>query len=426
VRIAGRRIVSIAYTTAPSDPRVRRQCESLARAGCRVIQIGLGEPSQPRLGRLGDVVVVRWRHARYRGRWLWRYAVAYLRFLLFARAVVRRLARRGAIDVVQVSNLPDSLIIGAGPARRLGAGLILDIRDPMPELFASKFRRGVLTPLAVRLLEAQERWASRRCDVVLTVNDAHCRATIAHGVSADRVRVVLNAADEKVVPVLAPRDPEEPRLVYHGTVAARMGLENVIDAVALLRARGVPICFDVYGDGDVVDALRRQVKRLGLTQAVSIPGRRHPMAELIPLIRRAAIALVPMARDVFMDLVLPSKLIEYVRLGLPAIVTRTPTVAAYFDDTMVWYVDGVAPSDLARAVEAVLTHPGEARVRAERAQLAVAAQPWQHFEPGYLDVVEAVADLRERRVHASTIPGSPRSSSLSRSRVHGDLPSDRA
>jgi len=150
------------------------------------------------------------------------------------------------------------------------------------------------------------------------------------------------------------------------------------------------------------------------------------MAELIPLIRRAAIALVPMARDVFMDLVLPSKLIEYVRLGLPAIVTRTPTVAAYFDDTMLWYVDGVAPSDLARAIEAVLTHPGEARVRAERAQLAVAAQPWQHFEPGYLDVVEAVADLRERRVHASTILGSPRSSSLSRSRVHGDLPSDRA
>lgn len=430
---AGRRAVFVAYTTAASDPRVRRHCESLARAGYRVIQIGLGEPSEPRLGRLGDVVVVRWRHARYRGGRLWRYAAAYLGFLLFARAVVRRLVRRRAVDVVQVTNLPDSLVLAARSARRRGAGVILDIRDPMPELFASKFGRGLLTRLAVWLLEAQERWASRRCDVVLTVNEAHRQATIAHGVSADRIRVALNAADENLVPLLAPREPREPQLVYHGTVAARMGLETVVDAVALLHAQRVPVCFDVYGDGDSVVALRRRVEGLGLAHAVSIPGRRHPMAELVPLIRRAAIAVVPMVRDVFMDLVLPSKLIEYVRLGLPVIVTPTPTVAAYFDETMVWYVDTAAPVDLANALQTVLAHPREARARAERAQQALAARPWQHFEGSYLGVVDAAATaggrraaLFERRLHASAILGSARRPSLSRGRVHRDLPSDPA
>jgi glycosyltransferase involved in cell wall biosynthesis len=427
LKTPGRRFASIAYTAAASDPRVRRHCESLARHGYRVIQIGLGDSSDPSVGRLGDVVLVRYRHHRYRGRQLWRYAAAYLRFLVFAWFVVRRLTRRRGVDVVQVTNLPDSLVICANPARHAGAGLILDLRDPMPELYESKFGSGWWTRIAVRLLRAQERWASRRSDLVLTVNEPHRRATVIHGVAADRLRVILNAADENLIPRLTPPERLEPRLVYHGTVAQRMGLDVVIEAVRRLNDVGVPLTCDLYGDGDAVPALRRQIEQLALEHVVSISGRRHPMSELVPLIRAASIAIVPMSRDVFMDLVLPSKLIEYVRLGLPVVVTRTPTMTAYFDETMVWYLSTLTSSELVSSVQHILAHPEQ------RAQQTLAAQSWQSFEGTYLGLVgQLVAEqgrrtaLHERRKHASAVLGSPGATRIARSGAHGDLPANRS
>ncbi len=430
---AGRRFVSIAYTAAASDPRVRRHCESLARHGYRVIQIGLGDSSDPLVGRLGDVVLIRYRHDRYRGRRLWRYAAAYLGFLVFAWGVVRRLTRRRAVDVVQVTNLPDSLVVCATPARHAGAGLILDLRDPMPELFESKFGSRWGTRLAVRVLRAQERWASRRSDIVLTVNESHRRATIEHGVPPERIRVILNAADEYLIPRLTPGERLAPRLVYHGTVAPRMGLDVVIEAVKNLNDAGIPVTFDLYGDGDAIPALTSQVQQLALGQRVSISGRRHAMAELVPLIRAASVAIVPMSRDVFMDLVLPTKLIEYVRLGLPVVVTRTPTVSAYFDDGMVWYLNTLTSNELMSAVQRILAHPDEARERTRRAQQSPAAQSWQSFEDAYLRVVDDVVTergsqtaLQERRGHASTVLGSSRSARTARSGAHGGLPANRS
>src|SRR5689334_11447240 len=131
--------VSVAYTHAIADARVRRHCETLARRGWRVLQLGLARNGEHAVGRSNGVIYIRFGGDRYRGRNLIRYAWSYLRFFIWARSLLRRIRRLGNVAVVHANNLPNFVMWVTLPARRAGAGVIFDIHDPLPELFLCKF-----------------------------------------------------------------------------------------------------------------------------------------------------------------------------------------------------------------------------------------------------------------------------------------------
>ena len=382
--------VSIAYTHAPSDPRVRRECETLVRAGWRVVQIGLGVGGEARVGHLNGVLLLRLPRRRYRGGALVLYAWAYLTFLVWARRVLRRLMARRAVAVVQVSNLPNFLVWAGSAARRRGVGVMLDIRDPVPELFHSKFGHRPFSPLGVWAAEVEEVAASRGADVVVTVNEPHRKLTERHGVDPAKLRVVLNTADSTLFPMLPPR-PAAPFLAYHGTVAARMGLDVVLEAVALVRRERPELRGAVWGDGDGVTALRAVRDRLGLATTVALTGERFRMDALLPMLATVGVGLVPLRRDPFTDIILSTKLMEYVRLGIPTVVAWTPTLAHYFPADTVTYVHELTATAWADAIRGVLGDPEAARAQVARAQRLPAAQAWQASEAEFLALVEAVA-----------------------------------
>jgi glycosyltransferase involved in cell wall biosynthesis len=385
--------VSLAYTHAPTDSRVRRHCEALARHGWRVYQLGLAAPGESRVGRLNGVVLLRWAHPRYRGTRLTRYLAAYTGFFWWARRLLRRLRRRHAIDVVHVNNIPNLMIWAAAPERRRGSGVILDLHDPVPELYMSKFagRRGTRT--IVRLLACEERLASHPADVVLCVHEPHRAMTVAHGVDAGKIRVIENLADETLFPV-QPARPAGPLVAYHGTVAARMGLEVLLEAVHLLRQEGWPLRGAVWGDGDAVEALRRARDRMGLSGDVEIPGERFRPEQLLLRLRQVGIGVVPLRRDAFTDIMLPVKVLEYVRLGIPVVATWTPTMAYYFPEDTVTFVRDASAAGIAAALRAMLAAPEEARAQATRAQGLPIARAWQHREGSFVRTVEEVAARR--------------------------------
>lgn len=85
------------------------------------------------------------------------------------------------------------------------------------------------------------------------------------------------------------------------------------------------------------------------------------------------------------------------RLGIPSIVTWTPTVARYFPEDTVWYIRDFAPQPLAISLGAVLDAPDEARRRASEAQRLPIARGWQEMEEEYVRSVEEVASLGQIR-----------------------------
>ncbi len=393
---ARRVYVSVAYTHAATDSRVRRHCETLVRHDWRVFQLGLAAGDEKVVGRLNRIILVRKRQSRYRGSRLLRYAWGYLSFLVWARLVLRRLARRRRVAVVQANNIPNFVVWAAAGLRRAGTKVILDIHDPVPELFQSKFSSTRGATLAVHALRWEERASTRRADMVFCVHEPHRELTERHGVDPKKLRVVLNAADAQLFPLQPPRE-SWPFVVYHGTVAARMGLDVVVRAIALMRASGREVSGAILGDGDAVPALQKLRDEEGLQEFLEIPGRRFRLEEVVPWLKRVGVEIVPMRRDVFTDLMLPVKLIEAVRLGIPSIVTWTPTVARYFPENTVWYLRDFAPLPLAKTLAAVLDSPQEARIRASEAQKLPIARGWQEMEKPYVETVEEVANLGAAR-----------------------------
>ncbi len=385
--------ISLAYSHAPTDSRVRRHCETLVRYGWRVYQLGLAAEGERRVGRLNGVVLLRWQRPRYRGTALTRYLAAYTAFFCWARRLLRRLRLRHKIDVVHVNNIPNFMVWATTPERRRGTGVILDIHDPIPELYRSKFSGRPGSRVVIGLLEGEERLASAAADLVLCVHEPHRALTASHGVDARKIRVVENLVDDGLFRSTAPRRPA-PFVAYHGTVAGRMGLESLLHAVHLLRQNGLPVRGAVWGDGDAVETLRRTRDRLGLTAAMEIPGTRFRPEQLLPRLREVGVGVVPLRRDAFTDLMLPVKVLEYVRLGIPVVATWTPTIAYYFPEDTLTFIRDSSAVGVANALSQLFAAPEEGRARAARAQALPIARSWQDAEAPFVRIVEEVASCR--------------------------------
>jgi glycosyltransferase involved in cell wall biosynthesis len=73
---------------------------------------------------------------------------------------------------------------------------------------------------------------------------------------------------------------------------------------------------------------------------------------------------------------LSSKLLEYVALDIPVVVSRLETLAAHFDSDEVTFFEPGDPESLAEAIAWVAEHPAEAREKAGRARRRAEAYSW--------------------------------------------------
>jgi glycosyltransferase involved in cell wall biosynthesis len=148
-------------------------------------------------------------------------------------------------------------------------------------------------------------------------------------------------------------DSEEFRLIYHGTMVYRYGLDLAIQAVAQVQHETPNIRLTLLGGGDYVPTLRQMSQELDLDDHVTICNELLPAEELPEFIRAADAGIVPYRNDLFTDGLLPTKLMEYAALGLPAIAARTTAIEAYFEDTMVEFFEPGDVDDLARCIRAL-------------------------------------------------------------------------
>jgi len=327
------------------ETRVERQAQALLSQGTEVDVICLRYTNEPAYEIVDGVAVHRLPVKRHPGGLLVRF-FEYLSFFVLAFIRLAALHLQRHYRVVQVHNLPDFLVFAALIPKLTGARVILDLHDLMPEFYAERFA-GKLDHPAVRVIRWQERLSCRFADHIITVTELWRQTLIGRKQPADKITVVMNVADDRIFnpqAIAAAAGDSAPskadgdgrlNLFYHGTVDQRYGLDLALRAIHQVRETAPGVHLTIHGGGEHLQTLKNLVEELGLQERIHFSTQFVPTSELPRLIVKADLGVVPYRDGVFTGGILPTKLMEYAALGIPAIAARTPAVATYFDETTV-------------------------------------------------------------------------------------------
>ncbi len=368
----------IVHKYYPQDIRVRRQSQALQAKGIQVDVICLRPPGAPARATIDGVQAIRVPLRLRSNVGAAIQLVEYLVFFLLASLTLAWHHLRNPYDVVQIHNLPDFLVFVALIPKLTGARVLLDLHDLMPEFYQARFGRSSKNSL-VRLVVLQEKISCRFANHVLTVTEFWRQTLISRGVPEEKCSVVMNLADPEIFHPINSED-ERPkqnghfRLIYHGYMPERYGLDLVLIAMDRVRSDIPGIHFTLIGGGEHLETLKQMAKELHLIDSHVEFHSSMPVEQLPPIIARADAAVVPYKDDVFTDTLLPTKLMEYAAMGLPAIVSRTSVISMYFDESMVRFF---APGDADELAKCLL------ELNSDRSRLAQMTEGINQFNLKY-------------------------------------------
>jgi glycosyltransferase involved in cell wall biosynthesis len=374
------------------EPRVARQTSVAIDSGFDVDIVAMRRDGEQRVEIVEGARVFRLPLAHKRGTGFRRALWEYLSFTVLATFKVGQLSLRRPYAVVHVNNPPDFLVIAALAPKLRRARVILDIHDLSSDIFAMRFGSRLAARLAERILLAIERAAAGLSDSVLTVHEAYRRELIAHGIPAEKVSVVMNTLDERLLPVTRPEAAgDEFRVVYHGTVTPPYGVEVLVEAAALLVRELPKIRVAIYGEGDSVHALRERIAELQLGGEVWISGRYLPQREVLEAVATASVGVIPNLATALNRFALSSKLFEYVALGIPVICSDLPTIREHFSDRELLFFPSGDAARLADCLRSVARDPSAAQARREAATRRYESYRWPTQARRYAELLSRAA-----------------------------------
>jgi glycosyltransferase involved in cell wall biosynthesis len=194
---------------------------------------------------------------------------------------------------------------------------------------------------------------------VVTISDYHLeylRQTF--GPLAAKVQRVYNGLDLKEFPYRRP-DDRPPVILAVGRLVEKKGFSDLIDACALLAARGRDFRCRIAGAGGLRSALQQQIERQDMQGRVELLGPR-PQNEIAREMYNAAVLAAPciVAADGDRD-GLPNVIQEALALGTPVVTTAVTGIPEVVPDgERGLLVPQCDPQALANALERLLTDAG--------------------------------------------------------------------
>jgi glycosyltransferase involved in cell wall biosynthesis/peptidoglycan/xylan/chitin deacetylase (PgdA/CDA1 family) len=386
-----RRICMVTYSYYLADARVTRYAEALADRGDHVDVLSLQrwqEKPDRETSRKVNIVRLQPRIAKTEKSPL-SYLWPTLRFLASSSIWIARSHFRQPYDVFHIHNMPDFLVFAAAYPRLKGAKVILDIHDIVPEFYGSKFGVKNGSP-AVSLLKWTERLSARKADHIIMSNHLWLDKYAARTGTAGRCSVFINNVDRSIFhPRPKTRNDGKFIIIFPGGLQWHQGLDIALRAFHKISGQMPEAEFHIYGDGNMKQSLMDLSRELGLE------GKVHffnpiPVREIAGVMANADLGVVPKRADSFGNEAYSTKIMEFMSLGVPVVVSSTKIDRYHFNDSVVRFFESGNPDSLAAAMQEVIGHQKLRQEMVAQASEYAASRSWESRKGDYLNLVDSL------------------------------------
>jgi glycosyltransferase involved in cell wall biosynthesis len=379
--LAHKRVCMIAYTKYRFDGRVRLEAESLVNWGHDVVFLVPKHEQHPETYTLAGVTVEELNVTKYGGKNKLRYVLSYVSFLALALVACTRHFLKSNVRVIHVHNMPDILIFAGVIPRLFGCQLVLDLHDTVPETYEAKF--GKISRVVLGLLKIEEKVCCALAHRVICVNHVQRESVARRGVPAEKIATVITMPryTSPTSSGAVQRDEQTFRMVNHGTMSMRLGNDLIIEAAAKLVHLIPGFELHIIGGGDNMEGLHSLCNSLGMENHVHF-HKRVPCDRLGEKLAMMDVGIVANRVNVATELMLPSKLIDYVVLGIPAIVPQLRAIQYYFSDEMVSYFEPESVDSIVATTLALYRDKARRERQAISAKKFLYENPWDDCSSG--------------------------------------------
>lgn len=208
---------------------------------------------------------------------------------------------------------------------------VLEIRDLWPESIVAV---GVMPNRpSIKLLRKIEAWMYRQADIIVIVSEAFRPAIAGKIDNPKKIKVVVNGVNTSLFNknIMAPTHPEISEQLlnsfvigYAGTHGRAHGLTTVLEAARELQSH-TDIHFMLVGAGEKRQEIACWAEKNQLSNVTLVT---HQSRQSMPgLIALCDIALVPLRDLPLFKTVIPSKIFEYMAMGVPIIISVPQGIA---------------------------------------------------------------------------------------------------
>jgi glycosyltransferase involved in cell wall biosynthesis len=316
--------------------------------------------------------------------------------------------RAGPVDCVQVRDKIASALLARIAAALLGVPFLYWMSFPIVEGYEarrdqiSRQRRGVAWvahALRARLSRlVLYRLVLPRAHHVFVQSEAMAGWLAGQGIARARMTAVPMGVDARRFDRAAVEPSADPRLdgrrviVYLGRVSRSRQSDFLLDVVDLLRADLSRVLLVIAGDApssDEMDWMRRQIGARGLAGHVLLTGW-LPQRAALGYAVRAEVGLSPLPRGVLFDVSSPTKLVEYLALGIAGVANDIPDQQLVIEQSGAALSAPMLAGPFSAAVRTLLDDP------ALRARCAERGPPWVARHRSYDILGRQVAETYRR------------------------------
>jgi glycosyltransferase involved in cell wall biosynthesis len=388
------KICLVAHTFYDRDGRVMRYAETLANS-CRhvdVICMRDRDQSSFKLKNGVRVFTIPYGYrSKRRGGYLLEYGVSFVLFSIW----LLTLFLKHRYQIIHIHNMPDFLIFTGFLPRIFGAKLVLDIHDPMPEVYQCKYPDDQHR-IGFQAMRLQEKFSAGFAHAVITANPLFKEIIAKRGIPRGKITVINNVAEERIFnrknyARASDGQNHSFTLIYIGTVAPRYRLDIPIRALPTIIEQIPEIRLRIIGSiRDGAEDLPELADQLEVTPYVQfVPP--IPINEIPQQLIQADIGIYTASPDPHINIANPTKVLEYMAMGIPTVATKLYILENLYSQGGIQFFNAGDPESFAQIIIDLYRDPDKRMDLVRTADTFYSQnKAWKRERSAYLSLLKAL------------------------------------